>query len=90
MVKVHFDQDDDLELVMALVKVFRERRMERSSQTSLPSDGGKEEEVVSPPATEKQRKLMKKLHIEFDAETITVDEASKLISAKLDRDGGNN
>jgi len=95
--KIHFDPlEDDLDVVAEIIGVFRRKKQGKGVQSSLPSDdgGGKKKESYSdkpesmssgpsPLATDKQKGLMRKLHIDFD-EGITLEEASRRISAKID------
>jgi len=93
--KIHFDPlEDDLDVVAEIIGVFRRKKQGKGVQSSLPSDDGKKKEMSSdkpesmssgpsPLATDKQKGLMRKLHIDFD-EGITLEEASRRISAKID------
>ena len=45
MVKVHFDQDDNLDLVTSIIKVIREQQNRSSTQTSLPSEESKKSAI---------------------------------------------
>ena len=71
--------DDERTAVSLLQEVSKDRRMEAIRE--------EREAKNNVPATEKQKKFMKKLGIEFP-ETVTKQEASVLIDEELGRNGG--
>jgi len=62
-----------------LTEISKDIRMERIRQEHESNNGD--------PATDKQRKFMKKLGIDFP-ETVTKQEASSLIDEELSKNGG--
>ena len=71
--------DDERTAVSLLQEVSKDRRMEAIRD--------EREAKNSMPATEKQKKFMKKLGIDFP-ETVTKQEASLLIDEELGKNGG--
>ena len=71
--------DDERTAVSLLQEVSKDRRMEEMRQ--------EKEAKNSVPATDRQKKFMKKLGIDFP-ETVTKQEASLLIDEELGRNGG--
>ena len=71
--------DDERTAVSLLQEVSKDRRMEEMRQ--------EKEAKNSVPATDRQKKFMKKLGIGFP-ETVTKQEASLLIDEELGRNGG--
>ena len=77
--KIREKTQDERVATVLLTEISKDIRMERIKQEREMSNGD--------PATDKQRKFMKKLGIDFP-ETLTKQEASSLIDEELSKNGG--